>query len=97
MIYGVFVRYVKVFLSKKCNFRYLINVLKITFYHFRRFVSKVIIIITWHVILHAVAEFLCVICLAFQNAVPLCVCPVVAQFSFRHEKALPFPLRYRDY
>lgn len=42
-------------------------------------------------------ELLREICLAFQNAVPLRVRPVVTQFSFGREEAFPLFMRYGDY
>jgi len=54
-------------------------------------------IITWHVVLHTGAELLRKICLTLQNAVPLRVRPIITQFSFSREEALPFSLRYGDY
>lgn len=55
------------------------------------------VIITWHIVLHAIANFLRKIRLAFQNTIPLRVRPVITQLSFGREEAFPLLLRYRDY
>lgn len=55
------------------------------------------VIITWHVVLHAIANFLRKIRLALQYAIPLRVRPIITQFSFCREKAFPLLLGYIDY